>query len=245
MIFKKLPLAGLLLVGTLGISTVFAQEDQATTQTVVLEQAPEVAQALAFLERVEQKNKEMTGFTAKFTQERVNAGLMEDSVGTHGRFWYEAPDKFRANYEGADDSVSSSRIWMMEGKLFRYVPDLEEVEILHFEEGEEAPINQFLLGFGVKVDEIVKLFDVAVTSQKNNSITISFTSKDIDRSMGYNVIRVAFDEETIKPKKLVLEDSGQMITIRLKEVELNAEINESIFKTDWPEDVDISEVYAK
>ena len=170
---------------------------------------------------------------------------MKYSANTHGRFGYKAPDKFRANYEGADDSVSSSRIWMMDGKMYRYVPVLKEAEILHFPKGEEAPINQFLLGFGVKVDEIVKLFDVAVTGQKNNSITISFTSKDLDRSMGYNVIRVTFDEETIKPKKLVLEDNAQMITIRLKDVELNAEIEESVFKTDWPEDVEISEAYVK
>lgn len=202
------------------------------------ETAPTSDPAVEFLRRVEEKNQETTALKAEFDQTRVETGFMDDEpIRSKGRFWYQSPDKFHAVYESENDS----EIWMIDNKLISYVPGIKQVDIIPQPTGDDAPMNQMLLGFGVKVEKIKNLFDISQSSYqvKEGEIAIRFKSKDLERTMGYAVITIYFDKEKVVPKRIVLADAAQTITVKLKDVEFNPEIDDGVFVPDWPGDVDV------
>ncbi len=203
---------------------------------------PEVGNpAIDYLHKVEAKNSETKALQAEFRQIRRDI-LFDDTVRSDGAFWYEAPDRFRASY----DSEHGSDIWMMDGKIINYLPDLKQVEIFAQESGEEAPVNQLLLGFGIEVERILKIFEVAIDDNLTNKdeIAIVFDSKDLRRSMEFEQITIVFDKESVEPQQLILKNAESIITVYLDHVKLNPKIKEKVFETDWPGDVEVLD-YSK
>lgn len=194
-------------------------------------------EALAFLEKVEQKNEQTTALTAEFRQLRIDR-IFDEKVESQGRFWYKEPGKYRASYTSENDS----EIWIVEGKLINYVPSLRQVEIIPQATGDDAPINQILLGFGVKVDKIKRHFEVTSSATKRRGMVgIDFVSKDPEKSMGYDRITVFFDEEKVEPRTIILEDETSQITVDLTRVRLNPEIDDSVFEPTWPSNAEVLE----
>lgn len=225
-------LASLLATGIF-LTPLHAQETEATPEATEAAADP----AIAFLQRLEKKHAETKTLSAEFNQLRVDHGFMNE-VESFGRFWYEAPERFRASYE----SENSSEIWMLEGKLITYVPKLKQVEVIQQPKGDDAPINQLLLGFGQNVERIQELFGIDwIADAGEGEAQIKFTSKDLSRSMGYDVITITFSEESAEPKKIVLEDPQSTTTVELKKVKINPEISEKRFQTDWPDDTEVLE----
>ncbi|MCC6546877.1 outer membrane lipoprotein carrier protein LolA [Candidatus Sumerlaeota bacterium] len=227
-LFATLPLA------------VFAQEpipalkasDAVTTQSIVN------SDVIGFLHKVEAKNKETKSLEADFTQVREDS-IMGDTVRSDGQFWYKAPGKYRASFKPSkDDKSYASEIWMEGNTLSTYTPKMKQVEIVEQPTGEEAPINQMLLGFGLQVDKIQKLFDVSPAEEKKAGLYgIDFHSKNLDQSMQYDTITIYFDEKKIEPNTIILRDSSSVITISLQKVKFNPDIDDKRFKTDWPDSI--------
>ncbi len=225
---------------------------EATTPTLALADAPSTATIaaqqpgdspeVAFLRLIEAKNGETRSLQAEFTQTRVDR-VFSDEVVSEGEFWYEAPGLFRASYKGDKDSGSEdSDIWMKDNKLISYTPSLRQVEIVQQAAGDRAPVNQLLLGFGVKVERIQRLFEVQPAAKPRPGTTgIRFVSRDVDFSLGYDSITVYFDTTRREPQIILLEQEDQEITVELKKVRMNPQIKPSVFETKWPKNVEILE----
>ncbi len=199
-------------------------------------EAPPVANpAIDFLAKVEARNEAVETLQAEFHQTRYDQ-LFDHLVESDGKFWYEATGRFRASYE----SEADSEIWMVDNKLIEYVPDIDQVSIVHQREGDEAPINQLLLGFGIEVERILARFEVRqLADGEEGRVAIEFLPRDPDLAMGYTRIVVHFDEETVEPRTIELEDEQNEVTVELKRVRLNAEINESVFEPKWDDDAEV------
>jgi len=191
--------------------------------------------AVEFLRSVQQANEELQTLRAKFDQTRIDL-TFGDSIESKGEFWYRAPDLFRASY----DAEHSSEIWMMDGQLISYVPANEQVEIIKLKQGEDAPINQLLLGFGVQVDKILEIFDVRLLESEDDDIaSVEFVSKDLARSLEYETITIDFDREDKEPRALKLFQLDNEVTVELKSVKINDDIDDDVFKTNWPDDAEV------
>lgn len=195
---------------------------------------------IGFLHKVEAKNRETKSLEAEFSQVREDS-IMGDTVRSEGRFWYKAPGKFRASYpENKEDKSYASEVWMEGNTLSTYTPKMKQAEILEQATGDDAPVNQMLLGFGLQVSKIEKVFDVAPAAEKKPGLYgIDFHSKNLDQSMQYDTITIYFDEKKIEPATIVLRDSSASTTISLRKVKFNPEIDDKKFETDWPANTQI------
>lgn len=192
--------------------------------------------ATGFLKQLEEKHGDLATLTAAFTQTREDA-FFGDKVTSNGRFWYAAPDRFRANYE----SDHSEQIWMLGDELISYVPTQKQVDIIKLKGGEEAPVHRLLLGFGAATDKIIDIFDVKLAEeQKEGMIGIAFHSKDLSRSMEYGDITIWFDEATQFPQIIIADDGNNVFTVELSAIKMNEAIKPGTFARDWPaDDVDV------
>jgi outer membrane lipoprotein-sorting protein len=88
-----------------------------------------------------------------------------------------------------------------------------------------------LLGFGIKVDRITRLFDVrTLDSAERGQVRIEFTSKDLDRTFNFSRIVVSFDERQLEPRVIEMEDNMGTRTITLRRVRINPTIRDSVFE---------------
>lgn len=194
--------------------------------------------AIDFLRRVEKKNAETKTLQAEFTQVRKDL-IYDVEVRSNGRFWYKAPGLFRASYDAEADN-QASEIWMRDNQLINYLPGLKQVEIIEQRPGAKEPINQMLLGFGVKVEQIEEVFDVKASPKGEKGLMgIQFDSKDLEQSMQFTRVTIYFDEQKVEPAKIVLEDDSSIIRLELKKVRFNPSVDEKLFKTSWPGDAQV------
>jgi outer membrane lipoprotein-sorting protein len=193
--------------------------------------------AIEFLKRVESANQETKTLYAEFEQTREDA-MMARKIKSSGKFWYRAPNNFYAEYE----TEYSSRVWIDGKQAVEYIPRLKQVDIAEVEQGEDAPITQVLLGFGVKVERILRLFEVnELPSPKPDQTAIEFLSKDPGRTMEFDRIVVHFDTKSASPRTLEMEDETGPRVIELKTVRINPSIRDSVFELPkWPDDVEVN-----
>ncbi|MCC5877736.1 MAG: outer membrane lipoprotein carrier protein LolA [Candidatus Sumerlaeia bacterium] len=198
-------------------------------------QSPTRGEAIEFLQKVERKNEEIKSLSAEFEQLRVDP-IFHDEVESKGKFWYRSPGEFRASY----DSRHPAEIWIFPDHLINYSPSIKQVDILPIEQGENAPINQMLLGFGVKTESILEVFDVGlIEAEKDGQVAIEFHSRDLDRSLYYRRIVIHFQEENAEPAKLFLEDGESEITVTIRGVKQNPDLDAALFTPKWPDDVEV------
>jgi outer membrane lipoprotein-sorting protein len=183
-----------------------------------------------FLARVEQKNAALTTLVAEFEQVREDP-LWMDTVRSTGKFWYQSPGLFRASYKSENDT----EIWITPDRMVTYTPAIKQVDILGIPQGDKAPINQLLLGFGVKVAEIEKIFTMQPADPAEpGDYSIRFNSRDLSRSLQFRTITIHFNPATLEPRVLVLEDDQSVITMTLRRVQQNIAVDPALFEQRWP-----------
>ncbi len=198
--------------------------------------------AISFLRTLEKKNSETKSLQAEFDQVRIDRTLFEE-VKSQGRFWYQAPGSFRADYEATDGKSINTTIWMTKGKVVSYTPELEQVEVIRQDASDDAPVNQMLLAFGVETEKILSQFEVVVDEEKSTDdrIAIQFKSRKPELTMGYETIVVTFDREKVEPKEILLSNEGEELRLQLNKTKINPSIKDDVFEMTWPDDVDVLE----
>jgi outer membrane lipoprotein-sorting protein len=203
----------------------------ASASVVVAPPAKEEDPALAFLHRAEARNASTKSLSATFSQTRVDNAFL-DEVTSEGEFWYREPAQFRASYK----DENSSELWMVDGRIIVYVPEIAQVDIITPRQGNRAPIHQMLLGFGTRVEQILSVFDVSMApEQRPGLLGIEFESRDLARSLEMERITIYFDEERAEPRVIVAQADDSTITIDLKSIKFNPSINDAVFEPSWPD----------
>lgn len=198
--------------------------------------------ALDFLTQLEARNAEVRTLWGKFTQVRESAVFLETTK-SEGEFWYARPDRFRCDYK----TPTESRFYIIGDTALNYTPEIKQVDKYKLQSGDEAPINQMLVGFGLNTSKILDVFDVhpaATQPADANLFTIEFKSRDTERTLEYDRIEVTFDRATKEPRRMYLDQGGEdgdKVDITLLAVTRNAEINNDKFVLTFPPDVDVFE----
>lgn len=198
--------------------------------------------AKGFLKRLEESNEATKSLRAKFTQLRIDESFL-DEVKSEGQFVYQSPAQFRADYAGEKGRIASSTVYILEDKMYNYVPEQNQVDVVELPKGDSMAVHQMLLGFGVKVERITQFFDVSRSADEvpKEKTRIEFKSRNRQRTLNYSKITITFDNATLQPEVLVLEDSESQTTISLSSVEVNPPLDEKLFELKFPKDVDIVE----
>jgi outer membrane lipoprotein-sorting protein len=195
--------------------------------------------AVGFLRRLEEKNAGVERLHARFRQTRTSSVYLEE-IESRGEFWYSRPNLFRCDYF----EPSELRYYLIKDTAWIYTPELNQVDKIAMESGDGAAINQLLVGFGLDVDVILDVFEVVLSETQPESTTqiaLDFTSKDIDRSLGYSRIQVTFDRESMEPKVLEMDQEEDTIVVQLDSVERDVEIDPVKFQAEFPSNVEIHE----
>lgn len=198
--------------------------------------------AVEFLRGVEARNAATTSLRGRFEQSRVDRNFL-DEVKSRGEFYYSAPGRFRANYEGKERGVVASSIYMVNDRLWHYVPENKQVDVTDLPKGDSAAVNQMLLGFGVKTEKILEYFRVSMAKgdPPAGRTVLEFESLDRSRTLNFERVTIVFLTEKRTPELLRMEDSDSETTIRLVDVAINPTIDEAVFEPKFPSDVEIIE----
>jgi len=231
--------SALCLFASVAISALAFADDRATTGTLTsISSSNPQTEAIALLTRLEKQNEATRTLTGAFDQFRTD-GTFGDKVKSTGKFWYRAPSSYYAEYE----TEHPSKVWSDEKRLVEYIPSMKQVDVIPMDKGEDAMLTQVLLGFGVKVERILRLFDVAMVAPTSEDVlSVEFLSKDLDKTLDINRIVVSFDEKTLQPRVIEMEDSMNTRVIQLKDVKVNPSIKDSVFEIPKfsPDKVDIN-----
>lgn len=228
------------MIAALLLGSAAAQPETSATLAVAA-RAPGASDpaALGFLGQVEAKHAETKSLAASFSQLRVDENFLEE-VRSQGKFSYVAPNRFRAEYSGDDEAVEGSSVLIVGNRLYNYVPRLEQVDVVDLPEGESAAVHQMLLGFGVKVRTIEECFRVEPgEGGEPGERVLNFVSKDRRRTLNFRTVKITFDEASLQPKRLVMEDETSRTEITLSNVEVNPQIDPKVFSTEFPPDTEI------
>ncbi|MDX2177636.1 MAG: outer membrane lipoprotein carrier protein LolA [Candidatus Sumerlaeia bacterium] len=200
------------------------------------------ATAREFLTRLETRHGDTRTLRGSFEQLRVDPVFLEE-VRSEGTFAYEAPGKFRADYRGKNDKVSPSALYIVGDRMWNYVPELKTVDTTTLPKGDSAAINQILLGFGVKVEQVDRFFEVDLAEEEGapGATTLVFRSKDPSRTLNYDRITIAFDPRTLLPSVLMLDSDEARTTMTLTSVDVNPTLEAGLFDPKFPGDVEIVE----
>ncbi len=212
-------------------------QDSASEQAVPEAESAEPENALSFLRRLEKNNAGIKTLHGRFVQVRTSSIFLEE-IQSRGEFWYSHPNLFRCDYF----EPSELRYYLVDNTAYIYTPELNQVDEIPMESGDGAAINQLLVGFGLNVDLITEVFDVEMAAKQPaeaERLTIDFTSKDMDRSLGYSSIRVTFDRESMDPKLLEMEQEDDSVVVRLNSVDRDTEIDPVKFQAEFPANVEI------
>ncbi len=199
-------------------------------------------QSIQFLKKLQEKNKTITTIEGKFNQIK-NQKLFLEEIKSEAVFYFKKPGKFRCDYLPPNEMIN----YLIDNTAYMYVPENKQVDkyIFNSEGSQIKQLNQMLLGFGVSVEDIEKVFDTDMDNtlaDNEKQTVIIFSSKEKDTSVNINRIHIWFDNETLKPIKVInYEDSGDETIIELKKIEYNVKISDDKFVPKFPKDVEIIE----
>lgn len=235
----------LALAAVLAVPCLPAQEagtGQTTATTTVATAPVSEDNARAFLQSIEEKNAATKSLRAKFTQLRIDESFL-DEVRSSGEFVYLAPSRFRADYAGEAGKIASSTVFITDDRMYNYVPEQRQVDVVELPKGNSAAVHQLLLGFGVKVEKILEVFDVRQVRDEvpPGKVRIEFSSRDRRRTLNYAKVTITFDGAQLVPEVLVLEDAESRTTISLTGIEVNPAIDAATLVPTFPPGVDVIE----
>lgn len=199
-------------------------------------------EALEFLKKLEAKNKDVKTIEGKFSQVK-NQKIFLEEIKSEGVFYFKKPGKFRCDYLAPNEMIN----YLIDNVAYMYVPENKQVDKYTFNsEGSQIKqLNQMLLGFGVSVNDIDKVFNYEIDSSltdKKDERALVLVPKEKDKGVGISRVHLWFDSATLTPKKILsFEESGDETTITIKDIKVNKGIPDDKFIPKFPKDVDIIE----
>ncbi len=232
------------------LSAAVRSADAGATGTVAVEAeaaAPAAPRFTArqYLQRLEEKNRDVKTMIGRFTQVRSSEFLLYEET-YQGRFYYQKPNQFRIEYRDEADKQDEGTVLILENELWEYIPSIEQATRINLrgQQGAQRELNQFLLAFGVKAEKALEFFEVAVEEEnaEKKTFRLRFDAKNPDETLQFLRARITFDATGLRPLLIELEEAGGDKTrIELGEVEFNSALKSALFKPEWPKGTEILE----
>ncbi|MBX7244050.1 MAG: outer membrane lipoprotein carrier protein LolA [Candidatus Sumerlaeaceae bacterium] len=238
----------ILVVAAVSVSPVWAQgEASAPTKGAAKAAAGESAgkskskaandeKAVDVLRQLEQRYSGVNTVQGQFAQQTFDPSFNQ-TIASQAKFYLLKPNKFRVDYQPPKESTN-----LVTGQEFyQYVPELKQVQTFKFENRETPQdLNYMLLGFGVKAEDVLKVYSVHLLTEgiSANSIGIQLTPLD-KKTANFAYVTIQITTDQLIPWQFSIEQlSGVRTTanLDLKNLKLGGSLRESIFTPNFPKD---------
>jgi outer membrane lipoprotein carrier protein len=188
---------------------------------------------------VQANYEKINDFHAKFTQEATVRALNKVEK-ADGEVWLKKPGKMRWNYyRPAKDEIVSDGVMLW---FYNY----EEKQIIKspVDKVMDAPTTTtFLSGLGKIKEQFIAKFPEGDQFDENRNYLIDLIPKDGDED--YNKVTIAVDKKSMFVKDVYIYDPfGNLTKLKLKDIEINKGVPDSLFKFKVPKGVEIIEAPA-
>lgn len=191
-------------------------------------------------ERIRQEQSQLITLTARFTQRKESKLLLEPEIST-GRFWYQAPDSVRWEFE----TPVSTLIVLRGETMLTWYRDLGRAEIVHA--GKQAEKMLQFLGASPSLESLKKYFDLRIGFPDDPtapfSIRLDPRFARVEKRIAEMALRL--DRELYVPVFVhYVEGGGDETEITFEELRVNEEISTDLFELTLPEEVEVHEIKA-
>ena len=194
------------------------------------------AQGVEYLKKVQDAYEKLSSFSADFSQQSYLDAL-ETSENSSGKVFFKKSGKMLWHYKEPEEqvfTVKDNSLWLYQVSDKQVLVDKLGNVLLS-----ELPVS-FLMGLG----NISKDFKINYACKYEGGYLFSLSpanSKEVEKQADLDGFRLAVDARFL-PLKVVITDSVKNInTIVLKNYDLNAQVAESVFNTEYPSDVDVND----
>ena len=219
-------------LGALGILFAQGQEAGSPADPAVAEVVARFSQAQAAIETMQ----------AEF-EERKKLTLLKDEVVLTGTFYHSRPMNFLWDYR----TPSPKKILLTPELLLAYYPDLNKAEEVNVRRWNKR-IRRYLQ-LGVEADELQRDYDLALAPAEENEMEgtdlLILTPKSRRSRSKLDHIRIWVDSETGHTRRTAyLDESGDYTTFTFQNLEINADIPDSLYSIDLPRDVRMGDSFT-
>jgi outer membrane lipoprotein carrier protein len=190
------------------------------------------------IERIKWEQARLKSMEAGFVQNKVSALLIKPEE-AHGKFWYQAPDKVRWDFEKPNPTT----VLVNEEEMLTWYRDLKRAERINV--GKQADRVMQYLSASNSLESLQRYFVLKVSFPKDPKepyrleLTPRFArvAKRI-QSMTIHLDRAGYWPVFVK----YVEPDGDSTELRFTAVKLNSTIAPDVFKIALPADVEVKKV---
>lgn len=190
------------------------------------------------IERIKWEQARLKSMQADFVQNKVSTLLIEPEE-AHGKFWYQAPDKVRWDFEKPNPTT----VLVNEEAMLTWYRDLKRAE--RIDVGKQADRVMQYLSASNSLESLQRYFVLKVSFPKDPKepyrleLTPRFArvAKRI-QSMTIHLDRAGYWPVFVK----YVEPDGDSTELRFNAVKLNAAIGADVFTIELPSDVEVKKV---
>ena len=197
--------------------------------------APTVENVLSMMGRSAQ---DFHSLSANVEHVKYTAVVKDTSVET-GRFYVRRDDKMRIEIQKPDERT----ILRTGDQLYVYTPKINRVEEYDLGKNRQLVDQYVLLGFGTKVENIRKSYDVTVKDEEEfdqkKTVVLELTPKSESVARQISKIQMWIDEASWLPvqQKFFEPGSGDYFLFHYTNLMKNLKLGDVKFKPDWPKSV--------
>lgn len=201
------------------------------------------SKAIELLRQMESKFGQINSVQGQFQQVREDPAF-EERIESYANFYLLKPSKFRAEYQPPKVSVNL----ITDDYFYRYIKDLKQVERYHFQGKNTAQdFNYMVLGFGVKVEDVLKVYRVKWLTEgvAKGYYGITLIPLEKEGSNFKYVTILITDDGSLRPAQFSMEQLDGVRTtanLGLKSLQIGAKVDERLFKPDFPRDAQVIDI---
>ena len=197
--------------------------------------------AIDLLRQMEEKYGSLNSVSGQFQQVREDPAF-EERVESYANFALLKPNKFRADYQPPRQSTNL----ITDDYFYRYIKELKQVERYHFQGQLNAQdFNYMVLGFGVKVDDALKVYSVKWLTDGVAKGYYGIQLVPIDSKSNLKYVTMLVTEDGLQPAQFSMEQVDGVRTtanINLKTLQIGAKIDARQFVPDFPRDAQFVDI---
>lgn len=200
-------------------------------------------QALDLLRRMESHYAQIATVRGDYRQVHDDP-TFGDKIESFATFYLRKPNQFRADYKPPRESVNL----ITNGMIYRYTPELKQVERARFGDGNAiTDLNFMLLGFGASTDELTKVYAAQWLTEgvSPGYYGIQLVPRDEEQASFRLITILITKDDNLRPVQFSMEQLNGVRTtadIDLRTLQVGGSIPESTFRPNFPRSADIVDI---
>lgn len=187
------------------------------------------------IERIKWEQSRLKSMEASFVQNKVSALLIKPEEAV-GKFWYQAPDKVRWDYEKPNPTT----VLVNEEQMLTWYHDLKRAE--RIDVGKQADRVMQYLSASNSLESLQRYFVLKVSFPRDpkEPYRLELTPRFARVAKRIQSMTIQLDRQGYWPVFVkFVEPDGDFTELRFAAVKLNGNVPSEIFKLELPKDVEV------